>query len=137
MLKSTIIRVLAFGALFAYVLPTAFGLLGDGAKFAFTGGPLAALGVGAAYMVAMFAVLTVIGLCTKPLNLSIEKRKSMAPLWGTVFFIATMLCLLFAHSLVPMLGLTVVGWLPSVVGSTVAIAVMWATMPAESSQSAS
>ena len=128
MLKSTIIRVLAFAALFAYIVPTAFSLTGFGASFAFTGNIFAALGIGAAYMVAMFAVLAIIGVASRPFKLSIAQRKQLAPLWSCIFVGATMLCLLSAH-LLP-LGLSVVGWLPALIGSAIAVGVMYFTMPA-------
>lgn len=129
MLKSTIIRVLAFAALFAYVVPAGFALVGFGSSFAFTGGVITALAVGAAYMAAMFVVLAAIGIAASPFKLTDDKKNKLAPLWGTIFFVATMLCLLGAGKLAPWLGLTVTGLLPSMIGSALAIAVMSFTKP--------
>ncbi len=137
MLKSTIIRVLAFAALFAYIVPTAFSLTGFGASFAFSGSIFAALGVGVVYMAAMFGVLGIIGLASAPFKLTVEKRRSLAPLWGTIFYVATMLCLLGAHSLLPFLGLSVVGLLPAMIGAGIAFGVMHFTMPSGSADASS
>lgn len=130
MLKSTIIRVLAFAALFAYILPAVFSLTGFGSSFAFTGSIIAALGVGVAYMVAMFAVLAVIAVVSKPLGLTDEKKNKLAPLWSTIFG-ATTMALLLGAQFVPVLGLTVVGWLPAMISSIIAIGVMAITMPSK------
>ncbi len=135
MLKSTIIRVFAFAALFAYIVPAGFSLTGFGSSFAFSGSIFAALGVGAAYMVAMFAVLALINLAAAPFKLSIAQRQQMAPLWGSIFTGSTMLCLLSAH-LLP-LGLTVVGWLAALIGSAIAVGVMYFTMPSGSDSASS
>jgi hypothetical protein len=135
MIKSTIIRVIAYAALFAYVLPTAFSLCGAGSSFAFTGSVFAAVGVGVLYMAAMFAVLGLIALGSSPFKLTDDQRRKFGPLWGSIFLVATMLCLLGAGSLLPFLGLTVTGFLPALVGGAVAIAVMAMTMPSRPGQS--
>jgi hypothetical protein len=137
MLKSTIIRVIAFAALFAYVLPAAFGLCGAGSSFAFTGSIFAALAVGIVYMAAMFGVLALIGLGSKPFKLTEGDRRKLAPLWGTIFLVSTMLCLLGAGSLLPVLGLSVSGFFPALLGGALAIGVMSVTMPAGSKPGAS
>ncbi len=131
MLKSSIIRVFAFAALFAYVIPAAFNLTGFGSSFAFSGSIFAALGVGVAFVAATFVMLGLIGLGSAPFKLSVEKRVSLAPLWATLFVIATTFCLLGAGSLLPFLGLTVTGLLPALIGSGAALAVMHFTLPAK------
>lgn len=129
MLKSSIIRVFAFAALLAYVIPTAFNLAGFGSSFAFTGSIFAALGLGVAFVAATFVMLGLIGLGSAPFKLSVEKRVSLAPLWATLFVIFSTLCLLGVGSLLPFLGLTVTGWLPALIGSGAALAVMHFTLP--------
>jgi hypothetical protein len=131
MLKSTIIRIVAYAALFALVLPVAFSVAGFGSSFAFTGNILAALGVGVAYMVAMFAVAGAWSLFTAPFKLTTERRLKMWPITGASFLLATSACLLGAH-LLPFLGLTVIGWLPALIGGTVGVVVMHFTMPPRS-----
>lgn len=133
MLKATIVRVLAFAALFAYVLPFGFNLAGFGSSFAFTGGIVTALGLGVAYMAAMFVVLGVFALVLNPLNLTVQQRKDMWPLSTAVFLAVTVACLMGAD-LVPLLALTVSGWLAALIGGAVAIGVMYATMPLTSSK---
>ena len=131
MLKSSIIRVFAFAALFAYIIPTVFGVVGFGSNFAFTGSIFAAFGVGVAFVAATFVMLGLIGLGSAPFKLSIEKRVSLAPLWATLFVIFSTLCLLGVGSLLPSLGLTVTGLLPALIGSGAALAVMHLTLPAK------
>ena len=128
MLKSTIIRILAFAALFAYILPVAFSITGFGTSFAFTGSIFAALGVGVVYMAAMFAVLALWGLGLAPFKLTSERKMKLWPVTTASFLLATAASLLGAH-LLPFLGLTVSGWLPALIGGAISIGVMHITMP--------
>lgn len=151
MLKSTIVRVLAFAALFAYILPAAFGLAGFGSSFAFTGNflsgatgltavagsVLAALAVGAVYMACMFVVLFAWAVGTAPFKLTIAQRNDMWPWTTASFLLATMACLLGAASFAPWLGLSVVGWLPALIAGCLSIALMHFTMWNSSSSSES
>lgn len=140
MLKSTIIRVLAFAALFGYFLPAAFALFGFGSSFSFTGGIVSALAIGAGFMVLMMALLVAWGLAMSPFKLTPEARIKMWP-WSTASVVAaTMIALLRAHNL-DFFALTVTGWLPALIGAGTAVGVLYVTMPAGSksagSQSAS
>lgn len=129
LLKSSLIRVFAFAAMFAYTLPAAFNLAGVGSSFAFTGSIFSALGLGLAFVAATFVMLLAINICASPLKLSTEQRIKLAPVWGSIFFMATVFCLLEADSLLPAFGLTVTGWIPAIIGSGAALAVMHLTLP--------
>lgn len=128
-LKSSILRVIAFAALFAYILPAAFRLSGFGSGFAFTGSIFSALGLGLAFVAATFVMLLAINICASPFKLSTKQRIKLAPVWGSIFFVVTVVCLLEAHSLLPAFGLTVTGWVPAIIGSGAALAVMHLTLP--------
>jgi hypothetical protein len=130
MLKSTIIRVIAFSALFAYIMPAAFSLTGFGSSFEFTGNVLSALAVGVLYMAAMFVVLAAWAVGMSPFKLSSDQRVKMWPITTASFAGATMLCLLGAN-LLPFLGLTVTGWFAALLTGGISTGVMYLTMPGE------
>lgn len=122
MLKSTILRIVAFSVLFAYALPFGFKVAGFESRFAFQGGVITAAALGVAYMLSMFAVALAWTLATALLGL--RPTKKLWTLTGATILGATALFLLNSQSF----GLMVTGWLPALVGGAVSVAILHLTM---------